>query len=179
MLKPLAHFIVGLACYTCAQLAAAMSFEIPVTESMANALVGAYFPQQLETPGVDVSASKPKIFILQGNRVGLSVKLRCSATASGAASDGAMLLSAAIDYDPSSRELSFIDPVIDSLVFFADDKTNRSVGMALRDAWHKQVSNPTVIPLQQLGQPGLLSDYLQDIVVRENIAYFIYGTSLF
>ena len=179
MLKHLTRFFAGLACYACAQVAAAMSFEIPVTESMANALVGAYFPQQLATAGLDASASKPKLFILQDNRVGLSVNLRCATTANGAASDGAMLLSAAIDFDPASRELVFIDPSIDSLVFYADDKTNHSLAVALRAAWHSQVSNPTVIPLQQLGQPGILSDYLQDIIVREKTAYFVYGSALF
>jgi len=159
--------------------AAAVSFEIPVSEAMANTLVRAYFPQALNAGSLNLSAHKPQVFILEGNRVGLSAHLNCAGQCGGgnnpADSEAAVLVSAAIAFDAQSRELVLLDPTIDSLVFFQHNRTSREARRAIYQGWERHVANPAVIDSAQLGESELLTRYLQDIVIRDGAAYFIYG----
>ncbi|MBT8149692.1 MAG: hypothetical protein KJO24_07150 [Gammaproteobacteria bacterium] len=169
------------------QGAAGFSFEIPVSEAMANKLAQAYFPQVFTTGSLDLFAEKPRVFMLEGNRVGLSAFLSCRGRCGGgsgvasakgsstAHSEGAALVSAAIDFNAESRELVLIDPAIDSLVFFKQNQASREASKAIYENWQRHISNPTLIATEQLGESELLTRYLQDIVVREGVAYFVYG----
>lgn len=160
--------------------ALAFTASVKVPMELANMLASKQFPQDLALAQHTIQSSHPKIFITDANRVAISTSLLAKNrtaidTGSRYQREGAVMISTLLRYDAGNKRLALIEPRIESLLFYKDDKFTQNIRKELYTAWSELTGDNFYIAVEDYPELKSMTTGLQRVETRDNALYLHYA----